>query len=509
MINYKIGYLRKNSRILLFLVLLILTLFLFIGNASAQDTSNPEAVLSPVSDIDHVITEKGRETAYKLNLRNQGSQPESFFVTIDSNYDDWGVSVDPPTGIRLNPEESKVISLIFQIPNVLDEKDYMFNVTVKSRNVPAGQRTVHVIVTSENVIITAALKPVLVIRPSIDNLGKLSPGTRVEVELEVKIYVVSAEVYLDYEVLKNIGSKLVQENDITIKIEPEYKYITKSESGTFKITVSFPKNFNKRVNYNCQLQVTAKTYDYEDSITRSKKITFVMVHNPPEGNLFTMLTSSPIAIVGITSIVMVSIIGGAITSTEVGKYKFLLIFFIPLYTKLHKDKILDHFTRGRVYEYIRNNPGAHYSELKRELDLNNGTLTYHLHTLEREALIKAQNIGRYKLFYPTGVKIPKDMEPQISAIRQEILEIIRLEPGISQKELGLKLGDRSQRTVSYHVKNMEREGILRLEHDGRERRCYLNVEVLDAGESKNLDAKAEDDGYDEKYLDKDSFLRQI
>jgi predicted transcriptional regulator len=329
----------------------------------------------------------------------------------------------------------------------------------------------------------------------------------VEVDVEVKCYVISAEIHLEYKLNKVRSSRLSPEKNLTVTIDPESKYINKGGSYYFTVTIEFPKKFDKKVDYNCQLRLQAEAAGY-DAISRPVTLTFIIVHEP-ESNFFKTLISSPIAVAGIFTIVTVGILGAAIGSTEVGKYRFLLLLFIPLYTKLHKDKILDHFTRGRVYEYVRNNPGVHYSEIKRELELNNGSLAYHLHTLEREALIKSISSGRFKLFYPTGVKIPKDMEPQMSIVRKQILDIIRDEPGISQSELGSRFDNKTQRTISYHVKTMSREGVLRLEKVGRENKCYLNDDVAEISSGETTGAQTTQDMEDDKYLEKDTILRQI
>jgi predicted transcriptional regulator len=105
--------------------------------------------------------------------------------------------------------------------------------------------------------------------------------------------------------------------------------------------------------------------------------------------------------------------------------------------------------------------------------------------------------------------IPKDMEPQMSLIRNQILDIIRDEPGITQKEIALKLNNKSQRTISYHVKNMTREGIIRVEKVGRENKCYINDEVLEAGQVKFIEAKDDMDSRPEKFMDDDAIFRQI
>jgi hypothetical protein len=86
--------------------------------------------------------------------------------------------------------------------------------------------------------------------------------------------------------------------------------------------------------------------------------------------------------------------------TEVGLYAFLLPF-VALFTRIKSEKVLDHFRRGQIYGFIIATPGAHYRQIKEKLEIGNGTLAYHLHVLEREGLIKSQNDGLKKLFYPT------------------------------------------------------------------------------------------------------------
>ena len=102
------------------------------------------------------------------------------------------------------------------------------------------------------------------------------------------------------------------------------------------------------------------------------------------------------------------------------------------------------------------------------------------------------------------------MEPHITSFRKRILEIIRHHPGISQKELGLKLPTKKQRTISYHIKTMSREGVIRLEKDGRETKCYIRDKIIDIKQDIGVDEKiSETEEYSHRHLDKDSILRQI
>ena len=119
-------------------------------------------------------------------------------------------------------------------------------------------------------------------------------------------------------------------------------------------------------------------------------------------------------------IVLASLFAG---STEVSRYKIFLPF-LPLYTRLKKEEVLDQFTRGRIYEHIRNYPGDHYNSIKQKLKLNNGAVAYHLRTLERENLIKSKRDGIFKLFYPVEMEIPRKGEVRLSAIQKNIMEKI-------------------------------------------------------------------------------------
>ena len=44
----------------------------------------------------------------------------------------------------------------------------------------------------------------------------------------------------------------------------------------------------------------------------------------------------------------------------------LILFFIPLYTKLRNKNILDLYVRGQIYGYLMANPGEHYNSIKHQ-----------------------------------------------------------------------------------------------------------------------------------------------
>jgi uncharacterized membrane protein/DNA-binding MarR family transcriptional regulator len=178
---------------------------------------------------------------------------------------------------------------------------------------------------------------------------------------------------------------------------------------------------------------------------------------------------------------LILLAGAFAGGTETGKYWFLSLLFVPLYTKLRKDDILDHFVRGQVYGYIKANPGEHYNSIKKALALKNGTLVYHLKTLEREEFIKSVADGRFKRFYPREMKVPEPSDElvlRMNHIQHEILKIIRENPGISQKDIASRIG-LSTPTVHYHINIMMSARVINVKRVGRETQCF--VEEVEEG----------------------------
>jgi predicted transcriptional regulator len=470
------------------------------------EPNNPQVTLTPEPDKEYERSMLGEKLFFNFDLTNEGDFPETYHIEVGVENGGKIELFDPSDkSITLSKGISESIPVEITLPD--GSQDYFkFYMNVTAKSILPFQKFIHAIVAPHGIIITAKANPVLVISTSESQLGKVTPGDTIELNIRIRCYVRTApEVYLEIDNYLLKKSRIFQEKNLTITIDNQGVKIERGEEHTFKLTIEFPENFEKRTNYTSFITVYANDYVYD---AQSKQITFtvLLVNDPKETSQISIL-SNPIAIIGASTILLIGIIGAAIGSSEASKYWILSALFIPLYTKLHKNKILDHFTRGRVYEYIRNSPGVHYSEIKRELHLNNGSLAYHLHTLEREELIRSRTSGRFKLFFPTDVQIPKDMEPQVSSIRRQLLDIIRDQPGITQKELASKLPTKKPRTISYHVKNMSREGVVRLEKVGRETKCFITDEVIEIKQNGVIFKEVDEEDSTNQYSD--GMIRQI
>jgi predicted transcriptional regulator len=180
----------------------------------------------------------------------------------------------------------------------------------------------------------------------------------------------------------------------------------------------------------------------------------------------------PVAVTTSTS--LSAFVIGLIVFTETGKYKFLAILplLIPLYTRIQKEDVLDQFVRGQIYGYIKTNPGVHYNQIRRGMGVKNGTLSYHLSVLEKTELIKSRREGlKYRAFYPTGMKFPQNERFRLTELQINILNIIKKQNGINQKEIAKKLHKKPQ-TINYNIKILKQADIIEVVKKGRKTLCY-------------------------------------
>ncbi len=190
----------------------------------------------------------------------------------------------------------------------------------------------------------------------------------------------------------------------------------------------------------------------------------------------------------ITTIGLIAVIISifATIATEFGNYK-LYLMFAPLYYRVTGDKVLEHELRSKIYMYIRAHPGDHYRSIMANLEIKNGTLVHHLARLEQEELIKSERDGYFKRFYPVGMRIPKSDvgmyypegiatynigEHQVSEIQLQIINTIRKNPGLTQKEIAQKIKE-SRRVVNYHIKLLLQHDLIKVIKIGRKTQCFI------------------------------------
>jgi predicted transcriptional regulator len=181
---------------------------------------------------------------------------------------------------------------------------------------------------------------------------------------------------------------------------------------------------------------------------------------------------APIALMAVGLIgTSAALMAAAALINENAKWAFLL-FVLPLYSKIKRERVLDHFVRGQIFGYIQANPGEHYNAIKDALGLTNGSLAHHLRTLEREQFVKSRRFGLYRRFYPMHYRIPDQDVFQPNNVQRTILDAIRQSPGITQKEIATRL-NLTPPTVNYHIATLSERNLIHVERRGRSTHCSI------------------------------------
>ncbi|MFC6872439.1 winged helix-turn-helix transcriptional regulator [Halobellus marinus] len=134
-----------------------------------------------------------------------------------------------------------------------------------------------------------------------------------------------------------------------------------------------------------------------------------------------------------------------------------------------------HPQRQRIETYVAEHPGAHFSELSRELDLATGQVQYHVRKLVRgDALARKRLYGRTH-FYP-----PSYDEWQRSALAllcretaREILFVLLEEGPAHPDDVADDVGI-ARATVEYHVDRLREQDLIDKEY-GEGNRVTLSV----------------------------------
>ena len=157
--------------------------------------------------------------------------------------------------------------------------------------------------------------------------------------------------------------------------------------------------------------------------------------------------------------------------TEVGLLFIMWGLLMPLFTRIKRKEVLNQFTRGEIYGFIKANPGVHLTAIKENLGLANGVLAYHLKVLIREEFVVARNEGGYKRFYPRDMRVPRK-RVHFTRLQLDIVERLSMHPGSTQAALARMLGE-SKQVINYNVGVLVSAGVIRVEREGSRTLLYV------------------------------------
>ena len=160
----------------------------------------------------------------------------------------------------------------------------------------------------------------------------------------------------------------------------------------------------------------------------------------------------------------------------------LAIFFISFLgtvnSVLSRENILNNVIRAKIYSLINSQPGIHFSQIVRTLNLGNGQTSWHLSHLKRYELIRQVKSDQYLLFF-SNVDFSKNetLSNHSTVFKSEtrkcIFKLITNESAITQKQIRKQL-QLSQSSIAYHLGILEQEDLIYSIRENRIRYYYLN-----------------------------------
>jgi predicted transcriptional regulator len=120
---------------------------------------------------------------------------------------------------------------------------------------------------------------------------------------------------------------------------------------------------------------------------------------------------------------------------------------------MFKDEILEHERRGKIYEFIKKNPGLHFRELQRRLKVPLASLEYHLDYMVRKKVLLRESEGHYTRYYVE--RLDAEDKKILRSLRQrrlrEIVLIILQEDKTKYRDL-LEVLKVPSSTLSFYLK---------------------------------------------------------
>lgn len=152
------------------------------------------------------------------------------------------------------------------------------------------------------------------------------------------------------------------------------------------------------------------------------------------------------------------------------------------YRAITDNNILKNSTRLKILDYIKKNPGVSFGVLSNEIDVNRGTLSYHLKILKWYNKIKIYDEDRrYKKYFENNMKFNDEEMKILKYLKQDtarrIIENLIEHPGISRKDISNVIGI-SGPAVTQYMEYLRADGIIKMEKEGQFNKYYVSAKAM-------------------------------
>lgn len=143
--------------------------------------------------------------------------------------------------------------------------------------------------------------------------------------------------------------------------------------------------------------------------------------------------------------------------------------YFPLYSGVsEKTTFIENTSRTEILRYIQVNPGVQFRAICSSLGLSIGVVQFHLAVLQKNGLIKAILIGKYKRFFASGKFSRKEMEIIATLKLETVKKIIKTlleRKTVPHHELATKLHISSQ-GLTWQINRLQQTGLISENRNG-------------------------------------------
>lgn len=141
------------------------------------------------------------------------------------------------------------------------------------------------------------------------------------------------------------------------------------------------------------------------------------------------------------------------------------------------SEALELASRRRIYEHVRDHPGAYVREIMQALAMPQGQVNYHLDRLESRGLVVSSKEEYHKRYFLAG-QVPRAQRGLARFLKARVPRAVLLalleEPRLGHGALAQRVGV-SPPTLTYHMKRLEAQQVVARETEG----AVVRYRVLD------------------------------
>jgi predicted transcriptional regulator len=131
--------------------------------------------------------------------------------------------------------------------------------------------------------------------------------------------------------------------------------------------------------------------------------------------------------------------------------------------------------RDRILQFIKDKPGCHLRQIRKDMKISMGSTQYHLNLLEKAGKITSARTGMYRYYFPIGIFHNNEknlLQILNQEMSREILMFIIEKKNPTHSDIVEKV-DISSSALSWHISRLADYQIIKVIRDGKFKRYEM------------------------------------